>query len=383
MEFRQDASVFTADDEYVGHVDRVVLYPRTKDVTHIVVRKGLLFTEDKVVPIELIASATGDRVVLRKDADDPGALPDFEETHYVMLDEEESTRAKAPAGSPPPLYWYPRAGVPRGYPARFRRPQVVENTERNIPEGTVPLKEGARVISADGEHVGDIECVLTDPELDRATHFVISRGLLRKERKLIPPMWVVRVGEEEVHLGVGSSLLDTLPEYGDSWEEEIPSSPHFLGQELSGKTIISVTNGKIIAAVVDVLIDPHTRQVAALVTSKGNLSKHGQIEVIPDQEVQVWGQDVILISQPDVILKGEELPHLEKWLSVSDHIKGCDVVSVDGTHVGKLNDVIIDTQGQLIGYDLAQVSVEGPVAESKEIPAGLTHSLDPDALIVL
>lgn len=213
MEFRQDASVFTANDEHVGHVDRVVLDPRTKDVTHIVVRKGLLFTEDKVVPIELIASATGDRVVLREDAEDLGVLPDFEETHYTMLDEEESTRAKAPAGSPPPLYWYPRPGAPRGYPARFRRPYAAATTERNIPEGAVPLKQGARVISADGEHVGDIERVLTDPELDRATHFVISQGLLRKERKLIPPTWVIRVGEEEVHLAVGSHLLDELPEY--------------------------------------------------------------------------------------------------------------------------------------------------------------------------
>jgi uncharacterized protein YrrD len=43
----------------------VVLDPQTKKAIHIVVRKGFLFTEDKVVPISFISDATEDRVTLR------------------------------------------------------------------------------------------------------------------------------------------------------------------------------------------------------------------------------------------------------------------------------------------------------------------------------
>jgi hypothetical protein len=50
--------------------------------------------------------------------------------------------------------------------------------------------------------------------------------------------------------------------------------------------------------------------------------------------------------------------------------------------IGQLNDVVIDNQGRLIAYDLAQVYVEGPLAESKRIPVEATHSLGPDVLII-
>jgi hypothetical protein len=46
----------------------------------------------------------------------------------------------------------------QGYPIC---PYVVK-TERQIPEGTVALEEGAKVIGSDGEHVGKIERIFTD-----------------------------------------------------------------------------------------------------------------------------------------------------------------------------------------------------------------------------
>jgi uncharacterized protein YrrD len=155
-----------------------------------------------------------------------------------------------------------------------------------------------------------------------------------------------------------------------------------LSQELKGKTIVSITNGAIVGEVVDVLIDPGALQVAALVTSKGGLLKRGETEAILAKEVRVWGYDVILISGPDVVVKEEELPGLEKWLSAADQIRGYTVVSTDGTRIGELNDVMIDAQGQVVAYDLARVFVKGPVAESKRIATELTHSLGPDVLIV-
>jgi sporulation protein YlmC with PRC-barrel domain len=40
MQFKGGADVLTASNDTVGKVDRVVLDPRTKQVTHLVVRKG-------------------------------------------------------------------------------------------------------------------------------------------------------------------------------------------------------------------------------------------------------------------------------------------------------------------------------------------------------
>lgn len=217
MEFKKDTDVFTVDDKQVGQVDRVVLDPRTKEVTHIIVRKGWFFTEDKVVPVEMIAEATEAKVRLRSDISNLEALPDFEETHYIAIDEAELARSSRPVTYASPLYWYPPALPLGGYPYAtypgYPIPPYVTEVEQHIPEGTVALKEGAKVVAADGEHVGNIEELVTDSSTGRVTHVVISQGLLLKERKLVPSNWIDTVDEDEVHLGVRSGTLGSLHPY--------------------------------------------------------------------------------------------------------------------------------------------------------------------------
>jgi uncharacterized protein YrrD len=216
MQFKQGAEVFSTDGEKVGHIDRVVLDPQTGELTHIVVRKGLLFVEDKVIPAELIGQAEEERVQLTAAVRDLEGLPEFEEQHYIYVDELEQG-VDYDLGYVPPFYWYPPfggTGTVGGSPSYSIPPYVVE-TERHIPEGTVALREGVNVVSAEGEKVGDIERVLVDPGSDQATHFVISQGLLFKERKLVPIQWVDSVGEDEVRLAVDSKVLERAREFND------------------------------------------------------------------------------------------------------------------------------------------------------------------------
>lgn len=216
MELKEGNRVITADGSEAGKINRFVINPVTLKVTHLVVQKGFLFPEDKVIPINWVASTSEDQVTLSKRAGEVQDLPPFEELHYVPLDEAEQQRLTAvPYGYGPAYYWYPPFGAPGiAYPY-YAEPvaDVAVETERNIPKNTVPLEEGAAVIGADGEHVGDVERVMVDPGSNRATHFLISKGLLLKERKLVPIDWVERVMEREVHLGVGSRFIDRLPDY--------------------------------------------------------------------------------------------------------------------------------------------------------------------------
>ena len=48
---------------------------------------------------------------------------------------------------------------------------------------------------------------------DRATHLLISEGLILKDKKLIPTRWMTNVLEKEVHLSVESDFVESLPEY--------------------------------------------------------------------------------------------------------------------------------------------------------------------------
>ena len=158
-----------------------------------------------------------------------------------------------------------------------------------------------------------------------------------------------------------------------------------LTQQLQGKPVYSITNAKIVAKVPDVLIDPEALRVAAAVTSKGKmLGRQREMDVIPGDEVQVWGQDAVLVNQTDVIVKDSELPGRETWLSVADQVKGHAVIGTDGRRIGQLNDVVIDVNGQFVSYDLVQPFVPGgdKAQAIKQIPAETTKVLGQDVLIV-
>ena len=99
-----------------------------------------------------------------------------------------------------------------GYPG-YPEPAYVRRTEVNIPEGTVPLEEGAKVVSSDGDRVGKVERVYAEEEEQRVTHLLISQGLFSKERKLIPSMWVKHVLGDEVRLSISRNFVEQLPEH--------------------------------------------------------------------------------------------------------------------------------------------------------------------------
>ena len=214
MELKEGMSVLTPGGEELGRVSRVVLDPSTNELTHLVIQKGWLLAEDKVVPFDMVSSADEDKVRLKEDIGDIDQLPPFEETHFIETDRPGAV--PGPETVPgyrfaPAYYWYPPygfAGQPVGY---YGWPPT--ETVRNIPADTVPLSEGSNVISSDGKHVGDVERFFVDPASNKATHFLISQGLLFKEHKQVPAHWVKSVEEGKVHLAVSSELLERLPDY--------------------------------------------------------------------------------------------------------------------------------------------------------------------------
>jgi uncharacterized protein YrrD len=212
---KEGTHVFTSDGKEVGKVNRFVLDPATDEVTHVVVEKGWLLPEDKVVPFEMVASATEDKVVLKENIDDFEKLPPFEESHFVSASAKDTdptrygTYPYAPA-----YYWYPPPAGYIGYPAYglgYASWPPIE-MQRNIPADAVALKEGTDVMSADGKHVGAVDRLFVDPNSNKVTHFLISQGLF-KDPKLVPTSWIRSVNEDQVELTVSSEKLERLPAY--------------------------------------------------------------------------------------------------------------------------------------------------------------------------
>jgi len=218
MQFKENAEVVTSTGDKVGRIDRVVVDPKSKELTHLVVKKGILFTKDKVVPLDQVHATNEDQVLLKEGPADPDDFPDFEETHYIPIEQTEAYAERDFGGIRPLAWYYPLPGGAwwrrrmGGYPG-YPEPPYARRTELNIPDGTVPLEEGAKVVSSDGDHVGDVERVYTGEEEQRVTHLLISQGLISITRKLIPSMWVEHVLTDKVLLSVNRDFVEGLPEY--------------------------------------------------------------------------------------------------------------------------------------------------------------------------
>jgi len=206
---QKNASVLTARGKKIGSLMRVVLNPATKVVTDIVVRtKGRLFTkEDKVVSINLVNQTTESQIVLEDQAGELQYFPHFEIPYVVDVDQ--------PQNDSPVVSGYTQLGpVVMSSP---KEPVFIPETEQNIPEGTIAMKDSAKVITVEGKHVGNLESVVADSSIDQVTHLIMSSGIIAKDRKLIPIRWVRVMNEDEIHLNVDKKSIensDALPMAG-------------------------------------------------------------------------------------------------------------------------------------------------------------------------
>ncbi len=211
---KEKTDVYAADGDRVGAVDRVVMDPLTRDLSHIVVRKGIFFPEDKVIPVTGIATATEDRINLVP-ALDPDALPPFEEQHYLPWKAEDEGGWDIDPSTVPLVYYGPYATLTPAFPSMARTV-----TERNIPERAIALQTGAPVMDRNNEEMGRFDQLITT-ESGVVTHLVIAldesvdagKGTMRRA---VPISWVDFATEGKVKLSVSSGLVASVAPYHPS-----------------------------------------------------------------------------------------------------------------------------------------------------------------------
>jgi uncharacterized protein YrrD len=213
FQLQKDAAVLAEDGKKIGSLERVVVNTIDNVITDIVVRTGgMLNAEEKIVSVELIGETAEDKILLKKKAGTLESCPPFEEKQLVSEDGRYNQGA-APGNIPAAMGGMPAVGTSA---AQVSGEKIVTRMEQNIPEGTIAMKIGAKVTSADGKHIGNVERVLAEPIRNQIMHFVVPQGLLNVENKSIPIEWVMRIGEEAIHLKAEKSEIEDLVEAPDA-----------------------------------------------------------------------------------------------------------------------------------------------------------------------
>lgn len=139
-----------------------------------------------------------------------------------------------------------------------------------------------------------------------------------------------------------------------------------LGKDLVGKQIISITDGRLLGNVKDLYLEEELRWLTGINLGSEGLIKRKNL-LITRQDVVVFGIDAILVKHADVVSDDQQFTEAEHWLRLSK-LRGRDMDTPGGTKVGTVGDITIGEEGNITGFTLGRVYVEGPVAEQGFIP---------------
>ncbi|NHZ72768.1 MAG: hypothetical protein GWP17_06765 [Aquificales bacterium] len=139
-----------------------------------------------------------------------------------------------------------------------------------------------------------------------------------------------------------------------------------LGKDLTGKPIISVTDGRLVGYAKDLYTNKDLYWVTGIYTgSEGLIGRKDKL--IQRDNVVVFGIDAILVKNADVETNNKELDEADNWQRL-DKLRGRGVDTPGGTKVGTLGDIIVGEEGDVTGFSLSRVHIEGPVADNGTIP---------------
>ena len=139
-----------------------------------------------------------------------------------------------------------------------------------------------------------------------------------------------------------------------------------LGKDLTGKPIISVTDGRLVGYAKDLYVNKDLYWITGIYTgSEGLIGRKDKL--IQRDNVVVFGIDAILVKNADVATDNKDVKEAENWQRL-EKLRGRGVDTPGGTKVGVLGDIIVGEEGEITGFSLSRVHVEGPVAENGTVP---------------
>ena len=203
-------------DGLAGKVVRVVVNQARREVTDVVVRKHDLMGEDRVVPIEMIASSTSNAIRLSMTREELGAMPAY--TYQIPPGQLEADMMMSDSmyyGGYSGMYYSPvymnrDLMLEREYALN----QPTEDVAHKIPEPPkeIAVEPGMDVEATDG-HVGKVDQLLIDRETHRITHVVMREGHLWGKKVIPIPLTAIdQVLAPIIFLRLSRDEVAKLPE---------------------------------------------------------------------------------------------------------------------------------------------------------------------------
>lgn len=190
----------------LGEVEKIIVDPTTDRLTGVVVKHGRVFSDRRVLPLDAIRRADGSALYVDLDDEQFSTLEDFDPVRYRSPDPDysgppgfdaahghnfnlENYVAMGPANIA-----LGQAMKPLGYPGG-------EISEPQAPHWDT-LSEGADILDADGEKVGEVAALVLDGETGEPARLRVRRGFLFGDEADLPTAWIDSIADGRLRLNV-------------------------------------------------------------------------------------------------------------------------------------------------------------------------------------
>ncbi len=204
----------SCSDGFCGQVRRVLTDPATGKITHLVIEPKHRAELGRLVPLELVDTATGD-IRLRCTIAEFGELEASEEVALAEGEDYgggygsgESVQGYGNVGSMGVGGSVSGMGIGAGVGHRVRTV-----THHVVPMGEAELCPGEHVHAVDGE-IGQVLGFIVDPDDQRVTHVLLKEGHLWGRKEVAIPISAVTAIDEGVRLSITKQQVEDLPPVG-------------------------------------------------------------------------------------------------------------------------------------------------------------------------
>jgi sporulation protein YlmC with PRC-barrel domain len=206
MPFRIGADA-SCTDGACGQVNRIIVNPATREVTHLAVDPKHRRGPGRLVPVDLVDATTG-QIRLRC------TLAEFQALRPAQ--EAESVRGLDPTGydnAPKKVKWVVAGGG--GAPGVLPRPPKPEApaqaTVDYVPPGAVDIHRELTVCATDDE-IGQVQGLVVEPGGHQVTHVLLQKGHMPGRKEVAIPIGAVtKIGTLLIHLSLTKHQVKDLP----------------------------------------------------------------------------------------------------------------------------------------------------------------------------
>jgi sporulation protein YlmC with PRC-barrel domain len=201
-------------DGFCGEVTRMIIDPAARTVTHLVIEPKHRGQDGRLVPLELVDTASGE-IRLRCTLGEFDRLEPAEE-----IDPVEGVGYGGGYGAAESVQGYGGtggmgvggsvSGMPIGASLGHRKPIVVQEV---VPEGETELRRGEHVHAVDG-HIGQVQGFVVDPGNHQMTHILLQEGHLWGRKEVAIPISAVTSVDDGIRLNITKKQVEELPPVG-------------------------------------------------------------------------------------------------------------------------------------------------------------------------